>query len=181
MFRDRFVAGCCALRARRSWLVGIRFEGKSGHLERVGMIGSSREVLRRLLAVQLDCKKRWQRRGNQRVHVGFSHCPRRTGIRSVARRTRPLCQASPPSDAVSVKKCLGVNAAPSRAERSAAAARPCCRQSCALIPEYAHPQPLSHFAVHHDRPISVLSLDRRRRREKLSRKERRSSYDEGGA
>ena len=69
---------------------------------------------------------------------------------------------------------------PSRAERSAAAARPCYRQSCALIPEYAHPQPLSHFAVHHDRPISVSSLDRRRGREKLSRKERRSSYKEGG-
>ena len=40
------------------------------------------------------------------------------------------------------EKCLGVNAAPSRAERSAAAARPYYRQSCALIPEYAHPQPL---------------------------------------
>jgi len=38
-----------------------------------------------------------------------------------------------------------------------------------------------HFAVHHDRPISVSSLDRRRGREKLSRKERRSSYEEGGA
>jgi hypothetical protein len=37
-----------------------------------------------------------------------------------------------------------------------------------------------HFAAHHDRPISILSLDRRRGREKLSRKERRSSYKEGG-
>ncbi|MAD84692.1 MAG: hypothetical protein CL912_17165 [Deltaproteobacteria bacterium] len=36
-----------------------------------------------------------------------------------------------------------------------------------------------HFAVHHDRPISVSSLDRRRGREKLSRKERGSSYEEG--
>jgi len=36
-----------------------------------------------------------------------------------------------------------------------------------------------HFAVHIDRPISVSSLDRRRGREKLSRKERRSSYEEG--
>jgi hypothetical protein len=166
LFRGRFVAGCCALRARRSWLVGIRFEGKRGHLERVEIIGSSREVLRRLLAVQLDCKKRWPRRGNQRVHVGFSHCPRRTGIRSVARRAMPAMPGFPPSDTVSVKKCLGVNAAPSRAERSAAAARPCCRQSCTLIPGYAHPQPLSHFAVHHDRPISVSSLDRRQGREK---------------
>jgi hypothetical protein len=36
-----------------------------------------------------------------------------------------------------------------------------------------------HFAVHHDRPISVSSLDRRRGREELSRKERGSSYEEG--
>jgi hypothetical protein len=36
-----------------------------------------------------------------------------------------------------------------------------------------------YFAVHHDRPISASSLDRRRGREKLSRKERRSLYEEG--
>jgi len=35
-----------------------------------------------------------------------------------------------------------------------------------------------HFAVHHDRPISASSLDRRRGREELSRKGRRSSYEE---
>ena len=35
------------------------------------------------------------------------------------------------------------------------------------------------FAVHHDRPISVSSLDCRRGREKLSRKERGPSYEEG--
>lgn len=35
------------------------------------------------------------------------------------------------------------------------------------------------FAVHHDRPISVSSLDRRRGCEKLSRKDRWSSYEEG--
>lgn len=41
LFRGSFAAGCCALRPRRSWLVGILwFEGKSGHLERVEMIGS---------------------------------------------------------------------------------------------------------------------------------------------
>ena len=51
LFRGRLVAGCCALGARSSWHVNVRFEGKSGHLERVEMIGSSREVLRRLLAV----------------------------------------------------------------------------------------------------------------------------------
>jgi len=57
LFWGRSAAGCCALGARSSWLVGIRFEGKSGHLERVDMVGSSREVLRWLLAVQLNCKK----------------------------------------------------------------------------------------------------------------------------
>jgi hypothetical protein len=36
-----------------------------------------------------------------------------------------------------------------------------------------------HFAVHLDRPISASSLDRRRGREKLSRKEQWSSYEEG--
>jgi hypothetical protein len=65
LFRGRSAVGCCALGARSSWLVGIRFEGKSGHLERVDMTESIREVLRWLLAAQLDYKKRWQRRGNQ--------------------------------------------------------------------------------------------------------------------
>jgi hypothetical protein len=36
-----------------------------------------------------------------------------------------------------------------------------------------------HLAVHHDRPILASSLDRRRGREELSRKGRRSSYEEG--
>jgi hypothetical protein len=45
LFQGRFAAGCCALRVRRSWPVGILwFKGKSGHLERVEMIGSSREI-----------------------------------------------------------------------------------------------------------------------------------------
>jgi hypothetical protein len=35
------MAGYCALRAWRSWLIGIRFKGKSGHLERVEIIRSS--------------------------------------------------------------------------------------------------------------------------------------------
>jgi hypothetical protein len=140
LFRGRSAVGCCALGARRSWLVGIRFEGKSGHLERVDMTESIREVLRWLLAAQLDCKKRWQRRGNQWVHVGFSHYPRRTGIRLTARRAMP-CHSLPPPDALSVKMPRR-QCGPSRAERSAAAARPCYRRSYALIPEYAHPQPL---------------------------------------
>jgi hypothetical protein len=57
LFRGRSAAGCYALGARSSWHVGIRFEGKSGHLERVEMIESIREVLRWLLAAQLDCRK----------------------------------------------------------------------------------------------------------------------------
>ena len=35
LFRGRSAAGCCALGARGSWHVGIRFKGESGHLERV--------------------------------------------------------------------------------------------------------------------------------------------------
>jgi hypothetical protein len=42
------------------------------------------------------------------------------------------------------------------------------------MPEYGHPQPPPHFAVYYDRPISVSSLDRRRRREKLGRSDDRS-------
>jgi hypothetical protein len=57
LFRGRSAAGCCARGARSSWHVGIRFEGKSGHLEGVGMVGSSREVLRWQLAAQLNCQK----------------------------------------------------------------------------------------------------------------------------
>ena len=42
LLRGRFAAGYCALGARRSWNISILwFEGKSGHLERVKMIGSS--------------------------------------------------------------------------------------------------------------------------------------------
>ena len=56
LLRGRFAAGYCALGARRSWHVSVRF-GKSGHLEHVETIGSIREVLGWLLAVQLDCRK----------------------------------------------------------------------------------------------------------------------------
>jgi hypothetical protein len=55
--RGRSAAGFCALGVRSSWHVGIRLEGKSGHLERVDVVGSRQKVLRWLLAVQLDCKK----------------------------------------------------------------------------------------------------------------------------
>ncbi len=94
LFRGRSAAGCRALEARSSWLVGIRFEGKSGHLECAEIIENIQEALRWLLAAQLDCKERWQRRGNRRVHIGFSHCPRRTEIRPMARRAVLFSPAS---------------------------------------------------------------------------------------
>jgi len=46
LFRGKSIAGCYALRAQSSWHVSIRFKGKSGHLERVEIIKSIREVLR---------------------------------------------------------------------------------------------------------------------------------------
>jgi hypothetical protein len=39
------------LAARSGWHIDIRFEGKSGHFERVEKIGSSQEILCLLLAV----------------------------------------------------------------------------------------------------------------------------------
>jgi hypothetical protein len=56
LLRGRFAAGYCALGARWNWHVSVRF-GKSGHLEHMETIGSIREVLGWLLAVQLDCRK----------------------------------------------------------------------------------------------------------------------------
>lgn len=37
-----------------------------------------------------------------------------------------------------------------------------------LMPKYAHPWSLPKLRVHHDRPITVPFLDRRRGREELS-------------
>ena len=65
LFRGRSAVGYCALGARSSWLVGIRFEGKSGHLERVDMAGSVREVLPLAAGCTTGPQMRWQRRGNQ--------------------------------------------------------------------------------------------------------------------
>lgn len=52
----RFAASCCALGARSSWHIGIRDGDKSGHFERVEMIGSIQEILCLLLAAQMGCK-----------------------------------------------------------------------------------------------------------------------------
>ena len=57
LFQGKSVVGYCALRVRSSWHVGIRLEGKSGHLKCMDMVRSNPEVFRWLLAVQLDCKK----------------------------------------------------------------------------------------------------------------------------
>jgi hypothetical protein len=55
----RFAASCCALGARSSWHISIigrdkriRGRGKSGHFERMEMIGSIQEIP----CLQLDCK-----------------------------------------------------------------------------------------------------------------------------
>jgi hypothetical protein len=46
LLRGSFTAGCYTFGTRRSWHVNIRFEGKSGHLERVEMIGGIQGVSR---------------------------------------------------------------------------------------------------------------------------------------
>ena len=121
LLRRRSAAGCYALEARRSWHVGIRFEGKSGHLEYVEVIGSIQFL--DWLVAQLDCRKM--------VETGKSKgSSRLLALRSQNRNPRrnPLytvhaCHAMLGSPSLSVKiprrQC-----SPSRAERSAAAARP---------------------------------------------------------
>jgi len=86
----------------------------------------------------------------------------------------------PPSDALAVKKCLGVNAAPLVQRDPPQLQGPVTVNPALSSRNMPIHSRYPHFAVHHDRPISVSSLDRRRGREKLSRKERRSSYEEGG-
>ena len=101
---------------------------------------SIQEVLCWLLAAQLDCKKKKAETGKS-----MGSC-RLLALPSQNRNTPygPLCHAmpfSPPPDALSVKMPQH-QCSPSHTERSAAAARPCYHQSCALIPEYTHLQPL---------------------------------------
>jgi hypothetical protein len=108
----RFAASCCALGTRSCWHIsirgrdkGIRGKGKSGHFERMEMIGSIQEILCLLLTAQLDCKKDG-RGGNQRAYVGFSHYTRRKGISSTARCTllsRHPCHARSSSNAPSIQ------------------------------------------------------------------------------
>ena len=65
LFQGRSAVDCCALGARSSWLVVIKFEGKSGHLEHVEMTETVREVLLLAAGCTTGLQKRWQRRGNQ--------------------------------------------------------------------------------------------------------------------
>jgi hypothetical protein len=99
LLRGRSVAGCCALGAQRSWLVGILWcEGKSGHLDRAEMIGSVQEVLGWLYSWTTE---RWQRRRNRRVHVVFSLAEPELALAS--RATPCYAILFPPPDALSVK------------------------------------------------------------------------------
>ena len=83
-----------------------------------------------------------------------------------------------PSDALFVKKCLGVNAAPLVQRDPPQLQGPDTVNPTLSYRNTPIRSRYPRFAVHHDRPISVSSLDRRRGREQLSRKERRSSYEE---
>jgi hypothetical protein len=61
--------GYFALGAQSSWFVDIRFKGKSGHLERVEMTESIREVLRWLLAA--GCTTGLPKKKSRREINGF--------------------------------------------------------------------------------------------------------------
>ena len=110
--------------------------------------------------------ERWQRRGNRRVHVDFSHCPRITEIRSAA----GVMPFSLPPDAISVKKASA--SMPPLAQRDLRQLQcPVTVNPTLLYRNMPIRSHYPHFAVYLDRPISASSLDRRRGREKLSRKE----------
>jgi hypothetical protein len=115
LFRGRFAAGCCALGARSGWHVGIRFEGKSGHFKRVEMIGSSREILRWLLAVQLDYKMVAE--GEIKGFMYASRTALADPEYAEAHRTLLACHSPPSSDSLSVKKMPWRQCCPSYAQR----------------------------------------------------------------
>lgn len=117
--------------------------------------------------------KIWQRLGSQRVYIGFSQCPRRTGIRPQpavhTRRAHPSCQAPPLRPRPLREGCLGVDAGlllRKELHHSCKAPVPSILRSyVGICPIRSH---YLHFAVYHDRPILVLSLDRRRCQKELS-------------
>jgi hypothetical protein len=147
------VAGCCTPGARSSWHISIRDRSKSGHLKRAEMIRSIQEIL--CLLYKLDCKKRAETGKSK----GSCRLCRRTGIRSVAHRTLLACHSPPSSD---------VNATPLVQGDPPQLQTPKTFDptlSCRKMPIRHH----LHFAVHHDRSISVSFLDRQRGHEKLNK------------
>ncbi len=84
----------------------------------------------------------------------------------------------PPSDHPSGQKCLGVNAAPLAQRDLPQLQGPDTANPALSYRNTPIRSRYPRFSVHHDQPISALSLDRRRGCEQLSRKERRSSYEE---
>jgi hypothetical protein len=86
----------------------------------------------------------------------------------------------PPSDTLAVKKCLGINTAPLIQRDPPQLQGPVTINPVLSSRNIPIRSRYPHFTIYYDRPISVLSLDCRRGRKKLSRKERRSLYEEGG-
>jgi hypothetical protein len=142
------------------------------------MVGSIREVLRWLLTAQLDCRKM--------AETGKSKGSYRLLALPSKNRNTPCgppyyaMPGFPPSNALAVKKYLVVNTAPLVQRDPPLLQGPITVNPTLSSRNIPIRSRYPHFAIHHDRPISVLSLDRWRGREKLSRKERRSSYEEGG-
>jgi len=134
----------------------------------VETIASSQEILGWLLAVQLDCK-RMAETGKSKGSCRLLALPSQNRNTLCGPLYTPAMPGSPPSDALSVKKCLVVNVTPLAQRDLPQLQRPDTVDpalSSRNMPIRGHHL---HFAVHHDRPISVSSLDCRRRREKLSR------------
>jgi hypothetical protein len=152
------------------------FEGKSGHLECVETVGSGREVLGWLLPAQLDCKMAETGNSKGSCRLLALSTQNRNTLSGPPCHTMP-CYSLPPPDAVSVENA-SASIRPPLAQRDPTQLQGPATVNPALsyrnMPISSH---YPHFVVHHDQPISASSLDRRRGREKLGRKERRSSYE----
>ena len=101
MLRGRFGASCYALGARSSWHISIRDRGKSGHLKRVEMIGSSQGNFGLLLAARL----RWQRCGKWKGSCMLLAEPE-YALPPAIHTCYPMPYHSPPSDRSSVNSAL---------------------------------------------------------------------------
>jgi len=142
------------------------------------MIGSIQEILCLLLAAQTGLGND-SRGGNQRVHVGFSHCSPRPALRPTVQLLPCLAPSRPHRH-----KRLGVHAVLLVQEDT-----PQLHGPNALNPALSFwKMPIRsnqlYFAVYHDPPISASFLDRQRGREKLNKEAgmiegRGVSYDLG--